>query len=207
MWPLGLVAFLLSWPVVRSLTVRLTQGRFRSQALGNQPDRIYLVRSTQPTWRQEQLRDYAARQLSTAGFVNAGTFQVREMPELTLGLYANAQENAYAMLYDHPRTGFWAEFVTRYEDGTMAHFTTLEPMDVEVPTGSMHVAAPHLTLGDLWKTMLAQRPAKAMLPCSPFTAATDFEKGYAESMARHKTQTTTPAIDTTVDEEEIAQAA
>lgn len=207
MWPLGLVAFLLSWPVVRALAVRVTRGRFRAQALGSQPDRIYLVRSTQPQWRQEQLRDYAARQLSTAGFVNAGTFQVREMPELTLGLYANAQENAYAMLYDHPRTGFWAEFVTRYTDGTIAHFTTLEPMDVEVPTGSLHVAAPHLTLGDLWKTMLAERPAKTMLPCNPFTAASDFEKGYAESVAHHKLQTPTPAIETTMEDEEIRQAA
>jgi hypothetical protein len=207
MWPLGLVAFLLSWPVVRSLAVRLTRGRFRTQALGTQPDRIFLVRSTQPQWRQEQLRDYAARQLSTSGFVNAGTFQVREMPELTLGLYANVQENAYAMLYDHPRSGFWAEFVTRYEDGTIAHFTTLEPMDVEVPKGSLHVAAPHLTLGDLWKTMLAERPSKPMVPCSPFTAASDFEKGYAESMAYHKTQTTIPAIETTVDEEDLRQAA
>ena len=160
MWPLGLVAFLLSWPVVRSLTVRLTRGRFRTQALGTQPDRINLVRATQPNWRQEQLREHSARQLSAAGFVNAGTFQVREMPELTLGLYANAQENTYAMLYDHPRTGFWAEFVTRYQDGTVANFTTLEPMDIEVPNGFMHVAAPHLTIGDL--CMSLQRTSFAL---------------------------------------------
>ena len=207
MWPLGLVEFLLSWPVVRSLTVRLTRGRFRTQALGTQPDRINLVRATQPNWRQDQLREHSARQLSAAGFVNAGTFQVREMPELTLGLYANAQENTYAMLYDHPRMGFWAEFVTRYQDGTVANFTTLEPMDIQIPNGFMHVAAPHLTIGDLWKTMLADRPAKPMLPCNPFTAAVDFEKGYAAAMAYHKQQPTITSVETMSDEEEMRQAA
>ena len=186
LWPLALVAFLLSWHAVRAAVARIAGGRYRAQALTSQPDRINLVRATEPVWRHEQARESSARQLAGAGFENGGTFVVREMPELTLGLYANSAENAYAVVYDHPRSGFWAEFVTRYEDGSIATFTTLEPIEVDVPAGSIHVAAPELSLRDLWKRTLAERPKRAMKPCNPFTAAPDFEKGYADSVAYHK---------------------
>lgn len=207
LWPLALVAFLLSWPAVRAIVARIAGGHYRAQALTAQPDRIYLVRASQPTWRHEQARDSAARQLANAGFENGGTYLVREMPELTLGLYAHSSESAYAVVYDHPRSGFWAEFVTRYEDGSIASFTTLEPMDVDVPAGSLHVAAPESSLGDLWKRMLAERPKKAMKPCNPFTAAPDFEKGYAESVAYHKQHAPAPVETDATDVEEMQQAA
>lgn len=207
LWPLALVAFLLSWPAVRAVVARVAGKHYRAKALTSPPDRIYLVRATKPAWRHEQARDSSARQLANAGFENAGTFVVREMPELTLGLYANSTENAYAIVYDHPRSGFWAEFVTRYEDGSVASFSTLEPMEVDVPVGSIHVAAPELSLADLWKRMLAERPKQAMKPCTPFTAAPDFEKGYAESVAYHK-QHVPHTVDTdATDVEDMQQAA
>lgn len=210
LWPLALVAFLLAWPALRAIAVRVLGGKLRSQALTEQPDRIYLVHVLRPQWRSEQSREVAERQLSAAGFTAAGVFMVREMPELTLGLYANAAEHAYAMVYDHPRSGFWAEFVTRYEDGSIADFTTLEPMEVDLPEGSVHVSAPQLSLTDLWKKMLAERPNKTMRTCSPARAAQDFERGYAESVAYHRqhapavTEPTTEAADTSEDMKQAA---
>ena len=205
LWPLGLVAFLLAWPALRALGVRYLGGKLRPQALSAQPDRIYLVRVAEPRWRNAQLRDAADRQLANAGFVEAGVHLVREMPELTLALYAHPAESAYAMFYDHPRSGFWAEFVTRYQDGTLATFTTLEPMDVDVPEGSVHVAAPQLTLGELWKKMLAERPTKPMRACDRGHAAQDFERGYAESMAYHKQHT--PQVSEDDSDEDMKRAA
>lgn len=189
LWPLGLVAFLLAWPALRALGVRVLAGRLRTQALAQQPDRIELVRVAQPRWRHAQPREAADRVLTSVGFAEAGVYVVREMPELTIALYAHPAESAYAVCYDHPRSGFWAEFVTRYEDGTLATFTTLEPMAVDVPPGSLHVAAPTLGFGDLWKKMLAERPKQAMRPCDRAHAARDFEQGYAESVAYHKQNT------------------
>ncbi len=209
LWPLGLVAFLLCWPALRAIGVRVLGGRIRSQALAEQPDRIYLVHVLHPKWRNEQSREVADRHLTGAGFMPAGVYMVREMPELTLGLYANADANAYAMIYDHPRSGFWAEFVTRYEDGSVADYTTLEPMDVDLPEGSVHVAAPQLSVNDLWKKMLAERPNKTMRTCSAQRAAQDFERGYAESVAYHKQHA--PAVNESeaaeVAAEEMKQAA
>jgi hypothetical protein len=188
LWPLGLVAFLLAWPALRALGVRLLGGRLRTQALTEQPEHIDLVRVGEPRWRHPQPREAAFRVLTAAGFAEAGVYVVRQMPELTLALFALPAECAYAVCYDHPRAGFWAEFVTRYEDGTLATFTTLEPTLVDVPEGSLHVAAPYLALGDLWKKMLADRPKKPMRPCDRAHAAQDFERGYAESVAYHKKQ-------------------
>ena len=120
LWPLGLMVFLLAWPGLRALAVRLLGDRLRTQALTEQPDRIYLVRVQDPHWQNPLPHQSADRQLTSAGFVGAGIYLVREMPELTLAMYAQTAESAYAIVYDHPRSGFWAEFVTRYQDGTLA---------------------------------------------------------------------------------------
>ncbi len=192
LWPLALVAFLFAWPALRVLAARLTADRFPSQALGAAPERISLVRVAEPRWRNAKPRESAERQLAEAGFVEAGAYSVREMAELTLALYANPAARAYAVLYDHPHSGFWAEFVTRYQDGTLANYTSLEPMHADVPEGSVHVAAPELSLAELWKRMLAERPERAMRECSRSAAASDFERGYAESVAHHRQRSVAP---------------
>ena len=206
LWPLGLVAFLLAWPALRAVGVRVLGGQHRAQALSEQPDHIALARVSAPRWRHPQPREAADRALTGTGFAEAGAYVVREMPELTLALYAHPAESAYAVCYDHPRAGFWAEFVTRYEDGTLATFTTLEPVEVDVPVGSLHVAAPYLGLGDLWKKTLADRPKKAMRPCDRAHAARDFEQGYADSVAYHNQHTPQPTA-AEPDDEEMRQAA
>lgn len=191
--PVMLLLVVLSWPAWR--WVLENAPRQRPQALGEQPERISLVRIGEPAWRHPRTCELADRQLTAAGFVDSGCHVVREMPDLTLGLYANPAERAYAVLYDHPHSEAWVEFVTRYEDGSIANYTTLEPMDVEVPEGSVHVAAPQSSVGELWKRMLAERPQRPMRECSRGAAARDFERGYAESIARHKRAATAPTPD------------
>ena len=142
LWPLGLVAFLLALPGLRTLAATLLGSRLRPQALRSQPDHIFLLRVTEPKWRNLQPREATDRQLGAVGFIEAGAYVVREMPELTIALYAHPADSAYAVVYDHPLSGLWAEFVTRYDDGTLVTYTTLEPMDVDLPEGSVHVAAP-----------------------------------------------------------------
>lgn len=183
--PVVLLVIVLSWPAWRWWLAN-ARSRPRPQALGEQPERISLVRVGEPAWRHARSCELADRQLTAAGFVDSGCHVVREMPDLTLGLYAHPGERAYAVLYDHPHSEAWVEFVTRYEDGSLANYTTLEPMDVEIPEGSVHVAAPQLSVGELWKRMLAERPQRPMRECSRGSAARDFERGYAESIERHK---------------------
>jgi hypothetical protein len=186
LWPLALVAVLVAWPALRPLAARLFADRLRPQVMDEPPDHIYLLRVAEPNWRQDEARRLAETQLAAAGFAEAGVYVVREMPELTLGLHAHAAEKAYAILYDHPRAGFWSELVTRFEDGSLTTFTTLEPAEVDVPDGSLYVSEPKLPLSLLWRRMLTERPRKPMLECTRARAAQDFEKGYAESIAFHK---------------------
>jgi hypothetical protein len=193
LWPLALVALLVAWPALRPFAARLLADRLRPQVPDEPPDHVYLLRVAEPNWRQDDDRRLAEKQLAAAGFAEAGAYVVREMPELTLGLHAHASEKAYAILYDHPRSGFWGEFVTRYTDGTLATFTTLEPAEVDVPEGSLHVSDPRLSLTQIWKRMLVERPDKPMLDCTRARAAQDFEKGYAESVAYHKRHKAPPA--------------
>jgi hypothetical protein len=83
------------------------------------------------------------------------------------------------------------------------HDTTLDPLEVDAPEGSVHVSAPSLSLAELWKRMLAERPKKAMLECVRARAAQDFERGYAESVAHHKRRTASAAREP----EDLRQAA
>jgi hypothetical protein len=189
LWPLALVAFLVALPALQPLAARLLGRRYKPQALAEAPDRIFLVRMAEPRWRHDEARRAAEKQLAAAGFAEAGVYVVREMPDLTLALHAHVAERAYAIVYDHPHSGFWSEFVTRFADGTLATYTTLDPIEVDAPEGSVQVSAPELSLAELWKRMLAERPKKAMLECVRSRAAQDFERGYAESMAHHKRRT------------------
>ncbi len=186
LWPLALLAVLFALPALRDLAARLAVNHYRPQVREGAPDYISLVRVREPRWRNARAIAVADYELYAAGFAEAGTYLVHQMPELTIGLYALPGECAYAVIYDHPTSGFWAELVTRYHDDSIANYTTLEPMDVEVPAGSLHVAAPELSLGELWKRMLSERPTKPMRQCSRAAAAQDFERAYAESVARHK---------------------
>jgi hypothetical protein len=195
LWPLALVALLVAWPALRPLAARLFADRLRPQALTEPPDRINLLRVAEGRWRHDDARQLAETQLAMAGFAESGVYVVREMPGVTLALHTHAGEKAYAILYDHPRAGFWSEFVTRYEDATLATFTTLEPAEVDVPQGSVHVSEPQLSITLLWKRMLAERPQKPMLECARARAAQDFEKGYADSVAYHKRRKTESARD------------
>lgn len=186
LWPLALVAVLFALPALRDLATRWAASGYRAQVRETTPDFISLVRVREPRWRNRRAVALADQDLCAAGFAEAGTYVVHQMPELNVGLYALPAECAYAVIYDHPASGYWAELVTRYQDGSIVSFSTLDPMDVELPEGSMHVAAPQLTLRELWTRMRAERPAKPMVECSRATAAMDFERGYAESVARHK---------------------
>jgi len=186
LWPLALVAVLFALPALRDLAARLAATRYRAQVREHAPDFISLVSAREPRWRNARAIALADHELNVAGFTEAGTYLVHQMPELTLGLYALPSECVYAVLYDHPTSGFWAELVTRYHDGSLANFTTLEPMDVEVPEGSHYVAAPGYSVAELWQRMKAERPVKPMRECSRAAAAKDFERGYAESVARHR---------------------
>jgi len=197
LWPLGLVALLLAWPALRPLATRLFANRARP-ALEEQPDRIYLARVAEARWRTGEARELAEKQLAAAGFVEAGVYLVREMPGLTLGLHAHPEKQAYAILYELPRSGFWTEFVTRYADGTLATFTTLDALEVDQPEGSVYASVPKLPVAELWKKMLAERPDKPMRDCTRARAAQDFERGYADSMAHHKRRAT-PATEPTVE--------
>jgi hypothetical protein len=206
-WPAAVLAVIVSWPLWRGHLARLVaRAAGPAPAFVEPPERITLQLIGDPAWRHPQATQLAERQLAAAGFVECGAYVIREMRDLTLGLWAHPAERAYAMVYDHPRSGAWVEFVTRYDDDTLANYTTLEPMDVEVPEGSIHVAAPGLSAGELWQRMLAERPRRPMRACSRAAAAGDFERGYAESVAHHK-RTAGAASEAPYDDEDIQKVA
>jgi hypothetical protein len=104
--------------------------------------------------------------------------------EFRVTLWANEPQSAYALLYHHPVKGTWCEFVTRYTDGSVASYSTLEPVAYHLPQGSMHVSKPRLSPGELWQHMLRERPARPMLPCRVTSAVQDFEAGHERAARR-----------------------
>jgi hypothetical protein len=76
--------------------------------------------------------------------------------------------------------------VTRYHDGSLANFTTLEPMDVEVPEGSLYVAAPGYSVAELWQRMKCRAAGETHARVLTRRSFEGLRRGYAESVARHR---------------------
>ena len=111
LWPLALVAFLLAWPALRALGVRLLSGKLRSQALAPQPDHIFLVRVADPKWRDPQTPASAERSLAAAGFVEAGVYlsdRTYVGLQLNLGADRTKGENSAAAKLEYQLTKSWS---------------------------------------------------------------------------------------------------
>jgi len=185
-WLAALAALALLTPLVRLLVAATVGDRIGERALARQPDAIHLEPETGGAWSANPHWSPSVTALTGLGFADAGTFKVREMPGVVVRLLAHPGEDVYASLYEHPVGGRWLTYVTRYQDGSSASFTTLRPTGLDPRPGDTSVHAPGADAAALHRRLLAERPARPRLPASAAHAVEDFERAYAEQISWRK---------------------
>ncbi len=188
---LGAALVLLLFPrLLRRLTLLLL-GRSGREAVGRralarQPDTITLVPSDRvpSRWAQAVLDG-----LNSSGFKPAGTFAVKEMGLMPVSLMVRPPDSITAAVYEHPAAGVWYDLYSRFEDGTSLTYSTARLGGGLAPRpGHEVVRLPGLEPGVLLQKFLAARPAGSAKAVTAATAADDFMRSYAESVAWRKRQ-------------------
>jgi hypothetical protein len=192
---LGLAAAAIAlWPIARRrLMPAVLRGAVTSVAkdisdrsLAKLPDQIHLARRTDQVWKDRAAEAALAEPLVDAGFEDAGTFVIDEMPGVLCRLLVHPADAIAAAIHEHPKAGLWLELVTRYHDGTTATFKNRRPSGIDPRPGHLVTCVPGAGSLALLERVRAERPLKTLTPISAATYPRTFEAGYAEHMSWRK---------------------
>ncbi len=180
------VAWIVLRPLLRLALAHLFAGAVAKQALAGQPDSIHLVAAGPNAWQDRARAENAAQAFASQGFVDAGTWTVREMPGVVVALLVSPADSLTAAVYEHPKAGAWCELFYRNQDGTSATFTTARPTGLDDRPGH---STTRLTGGDpaaLLSLARSRKPATWVAPVSAESAARSFEQACTEALAYRK---------------------
>ena len=185
-WVGALVVFTLLSPLLKYLIAAVAGKEIGAKALAQQPDRIRLQRGGPGAWKNGAAPRKTAEALVSRGFVDAGVYNVLEMPGVVVQLLAHPGDGLYAAVYEHPRAGTWFDLVSRFQDGTSVTYSTSHPTALEPRPGHPTVNLPRTEPLAVLDKVLAQHPRRPLQAVSPEQAVEVFERGYAEAMAYRK---------------------
>jgi hypothetical protein len=160
--------------------------RIGQAAVARQPDEIHLVRADGSAWKQPEVARRMAASFSQTGFVAAGTYVIRELEGVTCGFLVHGPESAYAIVYEHPKVGHWAEIVSRYRDGAVVTFSNSRSPQLDHPPNRKVVRTTDLEPAAMWARARAERPQGTLEPVSADTIVHAFEDAWRESIAWRK---------------------
>jgi hypothetical protein len=172
--------------LVRQIIARIFGRAIGDHALKQQPDSIHLERVAVAQWTNPSGISAIADPLLSRGFEDAGTYRIPEMPVVQVRLLAHSGDFFYCAIYQHAQAGVWFDLYTRYRNGRTATFTTAKPTGLAPRPGHYHVSAPGMSSAALLDRARTERPRDAFDAVSATSAATDFEKGYADAIAWRK---------------------
>jgi hypothetical protein len=148
------------------------------KAISKQPDEIHLTAKTIGDAVRGQM-DGLAQALNARGFVDAGEYEIGEMPGVQLRFLLNQVDNCYACVYRHPRAGVWVELITRYQSGLGATYSQQPNRGLERRKEDMIVNLPGTDPATLHQRMMAERPSEPMITLSAENIPRLFEEVYA----------------------------
>jgi hypothetical protein len=130
-----------------------------------------------------------AAALSAAGFVDAGAWNIFEMPKIRLALMVHPAENFLAAIETASAIGAQLNVHTLYSNGNVMTFTNsrLPAPRAERP-GWTSVRMPGASPGPLFSRARAERPRHAISAVTVEKAPEVYERLYAESILYRKTQ-------------------
>ncbi|MGH0032711.1 MAG: hypothetical protein ACQGVC_23205 [Myxococcota bacterium] len=88
------------------------------------PFRITLLPLNVAAWRNGDDMIEASTSLESAGYQRVGDFEVSEMEDVLLRGFWHPQRLSYAVVYDHPQAGVFADVVGMYRDRSLLTVST-----------------------------------------------------------------------------------
>ena len=190
-----LLALVIAWAgvfilktVIRWALVRGIGGAALSEvgrrALIQVPQQVSLLKTDSPAWRHAAEVEQQAAPLRKEGFRDLGAYTVNTIPGVLIRMMAHPTTYVAAHIYDHPRSGSWTEFVTRYNDGSSHSLSTLPPTGMDHPDWFRRIQADKNTPNDqLYRRFLTQREWHGIKPVAPEDSIREFEENYGKLMA------------------------
>jgi len=185
-----LLALIIAWGVIyvvkaavkRSLlrkAGRAALGEVGKRVLTRLPGQVSLLKTEFPTWTHEAAVERQAAPLRSEGFKDLGVYSVDKMPGTLIRMMAHPETNVAAHIYDHPKSGSWIEFVTRYTDGSSHSLSTLPPSGMEHPEWFRKIQVDTSTPTDqLYRQFLTQREWHGVKPVAPQETIREFEENF-----------------------------
>jgi hypothetical protein len=151
------------------------------------PSRIHLQRQDSITWDNEDQVKATLEPLQKNGFTGVGFFTLQEMP-VKMAALAHSGQQIYAVVYEHPAAGVWADIYSRYREGqplknctySNVHHAGADQLDT--PPYRKSVKVPGLAIEALYQRFINERPAYELEAVQPDQFAALFEKAYADEM-------------------------
>jgi hypothetical protein len=172
-------------------------GRFALKKVGESamakvPEQIQFTCVPAPQWKDEAAMQRQATPLVRAGFSDLGTYSVDKMGALIRILF-QSQTHVSAQICEHPRSGGWTEFATRYIDGGSDYLTTLPDQGVAPPPFVRTSRADKSTPTDrLYQQHLAQRKSGGIKPVAASEVVPEMEDAYLRYMVWKNNKGLTP---------------
>jgi hypothetical protein len=178
--------------IVRQVS-RLALKKVGKVALAKVPEQIQFIRAAAPQWKDEDAMQRQATPLVRAGFSDLGTYNVDKMPGALIRILFQPQTYVSAQICEHPRTGGWIEFATRYTDGSSDFLTTLPDQGITPPPFVRTIRADKSTATDrLYQQHLAQRKSGEIKPVAAGEAIHEMEDAYVRYMVWKSNKGLTP---------------
>jgi hypothetical protein len=185
-----LVALILAWGVIMILKqlVKRAAGRAALAEVGKRaltriPGQVGLLKTDSPAWTHAADVEQQAAPLRKEGFTDLGVYTASTIPGVLIRMMAHPATHVAAHIYDHPKSGSWTEFVTRYTDGSTHSLSTLPPTGMDHPDWVRKIQADKNTPTDqLYRQFLTQREWHGIKPVAPEDTIREFEENYAKMM-------------------------
>jgi|SRR5271165_51573 len=183
----GLSRALFNWIQLRGLkheTARELLSTIGQKALARLPDEIALVREDAPQWHDPAGVEQQVAPLLREGFIGLGAYRVDKMPGVLVHMLFQPETYVEAHIYDHPKSGSWTEFVTRYTDGSSHTLSTLPPTGMNRPAWIRKIQADKSVPTDqLYRQFKTQREWHGIKPITAQDVIPEFEDGFRRLMA------------------------
>jgi hypothetical protein len=200
----ALLALVIAWGVVLLLKQLLKQAILRragraalsevgKRALTRVPQQVSLQRTEFPAWTHASEVEQQAAPLRSEGFEDLGVYSVSTVPGVFIRMMAHPQTYVAAHIYDHPKSGSWTEFVTRYTDGSSHSLSTLPATGMDHPDWFRKIQADKDTPNNqLYRQFLTQREWHGIKAVAPEDTIREFEQNYAKLAAWRQERGITP---------------
>jgi len=189
-----LLALVVAWGVIMALKQVVKQLLLRQagraalsevgkRALARVPNQVSLLKADSPVWTHATEVEQQAAPLRKEGFTDLGVYTVSTIPGVLIRIMAHPETYVAAHVYDHPKSGSWTEFVTRYTDGSTHSLSTLPPTGMENPDWIRKIKADKSTPTDqLYRQFLTQREWHGIKQVAPADTIREFEENWAKIM-------------------------